>query len=42
MVKNRHQYAQEWEKKTKKKIVGYLCAHMPEEIIYAADTKSRF
>ncbi len=35
---NRHQYAQEWKKKyPDRKIVGYMCTYMPEEVLYAAD-----
>ena len=37
VVENRHQYAQEWKEKTGKKVVGYFCTYVPEEIIYAAD-----
>ncbi len=33
----RHQYAQDWKKRTGKKALGYLCTYTPEEIIYAAD-----
>jgi len=36
IVENRHQYAQDWKKRTGKKVVGYLCTYVPEEIIYAA------
>ncbi|MFC2009730.1 2-hydroxyacyl-CoA dehydratase [Chloroflexota bacterium] len=37
IVENRHQYAQDWKKKTGKKVMGYFCTYVPEEIIYAAD-----
>lgn len=33
----RHEYAQEWKRKTGGKVFGYLCTYMPEEILYAAD-----
>jgi len=36
IVENRHKYAQEWKKKTGKKVLGYFCTYMPEEIVYAA------
>lgn len=32
---NRHAYAKEWKEKTGGKILGYGCAQVPEEIIYA-------
>jgi benzoyl-CoA reductase subunit C len=34
---NRHDYAQEWKKKTGGKVLGYFCTYVPEEILYAAD-----
>jgi len=34
--KDRHQYAQEWKKRTGGKVVGYFCTYVPEEILYAA------
>lgn len=37
IVKNHHQYAQDWKEKTGKKVMGYFCTYVPEEIIYAAD-----
>lgn len=37
IVENRHQYAKDWKKKNKKKVVGYFCTYIPEEILYAAD-----
>ena len=37
VVENRHQYAKDWKKKNKKKVVGYFCTYVPEEILYAAD-----
>ena len=36
VVNNRHQYAQEWKAKTGRKVMGYFCTYVPEEIIYAA------
>jgi len=33
----RHEYAQEWKKKTGGKVLGYFCTYVPEEILYAAD-----
>lgn len=35
-VVDRHEYAQEWKARTGGKVVGYLCTHVPEEILYAA------
>jgi benzoyl-CoA reductase subunit C len=37
VVVNHHQYAQEYKKKTGRKVFGYLCSYTPEEILYAAD-----
>jgi benzoyl-CoA reductase subunit C len=34
---NRHEYAQEWKKKTGGKVLGYFCTYVPEEILLAAD-----
>jgi benzoyl-CoA reductase subunit C len=36
VVNNRHQYAQRWKGKTGRKVMGYLCTYVPEELIYAA------
>lgn len=36
VIDRRHQYAQEWKAKTGRKVVGYFCTYMPEEIAYAA------
>ncbi|MFC2038309.1 2-hydroxyacyl-CoA dehydratase [Chloroflexota bacterium] len=36
IVDNRHLYAGEWQAKTRKPVVGYLCGYVPEEILYAA------
>ena len=33
----RHEYAEEWKKKTGGKVLGYFCTYVPEEILYAAD-----
>ena len=32
----RHEYAREWKSKTGRKVVGYFCTYVPEEILYAA------
>lgn len=37
VVENRHEYAQDWQRRTGGKVVGYLCAYVPEEVLYAAD-----
>src|SRR3972149_4262074 len=36
VVKDRHAYARKWKEKTGRKVVGYFCCYMPEEIAYAA------
>ncbi len=36
VVNNRHRYARDWKKRTGRKVVGYLCTCVPEELIYAA------
>lgn len=36
ITQNRHQYAQDWKKRTGGKVVGYFCTYVPEEILYAA------
>ena len=36
IVDNRHDHAKSLKKKKNKKIIGYLCSYVPEEIIYAA------
>ncbi|MBI4296866.1 MAG: 2-hydroxyacyl-CoA dehydratase [Chloroflexi bacterium] len=33
----RHEYQQDYKKRTGKKIVGYFCTYEPEELFYAAD-----
>ena len=35
-IANRHQYMHDLKAKTGKKVIGYLCTYMPEEIVYAA------
>ncbi|MFC2017739.1 2-hydroxyacyl-CoA dehydratase [Chloroflexota bacterium] len=37
VVENRHKYAKDWKRKNKKKVLGYFCTYVPEEIVYAAD-----
>ena len=35
---NRHEYIEDWKKKNPdRKVLGYMCTYMPEEILYAAD-----
>ncbi len=36
-IDNRHEYAKEWKEENNKKIIGYFCTYVPEEILYAAD-----
>jgi len=36
VVQNRHQYAQDWQKKNGGKLLGVFCTYVPEEIAYAA------
>jgi benzoyl-CoA reductase subunit C len=36
-IDSRHEYAKAWKGRTGKKIVGYFCTYVPEEILYAAD-----
>jgi len=36
-IDNRHDYAKAWKERTEKKVVGYFCTYVPEEILYAAD-----
>ncbi|MEW5807051.1 MAG: benzoyl-CoA reductase, bzd-type, subunit N [Acidobacteriota bacterium] len=33
---NRHQYAKEWKRKNGRKVIGYFCTYVPEEILHAA------
>lgn len=35
-IDSRHEYAKAWKGRTGKKIVGYFCTYVPEEILYAA------
>jgi len=37
VVEHRHQYAQDWQRRTGGRVVGYLCSYVPEEVLYAAD-----
>ncbi|MGB5909687.1 MAG: benzoyl-CoA reductase, bzd-type, subunit N [Promethearchaeia archaeon] len=34
---NRHEYAKKWKERTGRKVIGYFCTYVPEEILYAAD-----
>jgi len=36
-IDNRHEYAKAWKERSGKKIVGYFCTYVPEEILYAAE-----
>ena len=36
LATERHRYAQEWKARTDRKIMGYFCTYVPEEIVYAA------
>lgn len=36
IFENRHQYAEDWKKRTGGKVFGYFETYMPEEIVYAA------
>ena len=36
IVDNRHRHAQDLKERKGKKIIGYMCSYVPEEIIYAA------
>ncbi len=36
LLKNRHEYARNWKKRTGRKVFGYYEPYMPEEIVYAA------
>jgi benzoyl-CoA reductase subunit C len=36
ILKNHHQYARDWKKKTGRKVLGYYEPYLPEEIAYAA------
>ena len=36
IISNHRQYMNDWKEKRKRKIIGYLCTYMPEEIVYAA------
>ncbi|MCK4720291.1 benzoyl-CoA reductase, bzd-type, subunit N [bacterium] len=34
--RNRHDYAKDWQQRTGRKVLGYFCTYVPEEILYAA------
>ena len=36
IVKQRHEYARDWKKRTGGKVIGYFCTNVPEPLIYAA------
>lgn len=36
LIEARHRYAQEWQARTGRGAVGYLCSYVPEEVLYAA------
>ena len=36
VVRERHDYAREWQRRTGGRVVGYLCSYVPEELLYAA------
>ncbi len=36
LLKNHHQYARDWKKRTGRKVLGYYEPYMPEEVAYAA------
>jgi benzoyl-CoA reductase subunit C len=36
LVENRHDYARDWKARTGRKVIGYFCTYVPEEIIYAS------
>ena len=36
LATERHSYAQEWKARAGRKVIGYFCTYVPEEIIYAA------
>ncbi len=37
VYEKRHEYAQDWQAGNEKKVMGYFCTYIPEEILYAAD-----
>ena len=37
VIKGRHEYAREWKARTGRRVFGYMCTYLPEEILYAAD-----
>lgn len=36
LVEGRHEYAREWKARTGRKVLGYFCTYVPEELVYAA------
>lgn len=36
ILKNHHEYARDWKKRTGRKVLGYYEPYMPEEVVYAA------
>lgn len=36
IARNRHRYARDWKQRTGRKVAGYLCTYVPEELLYAA------
>jgi benzoyl-CoA reductase subunit C len=36
VIKERHQYAQQWKRDKERKVLGYTCTYVPEEVIYAS------
>ena len=36
-IDNRHEYAKGWKEDNDRKVLGYFCTYVPEEILYAAD-----
>jgi benzoyl-CoA reductase subunit C len=35
-AQRRHEYARDWKARTGRKVIGYFCTYVPEEIIYAS------
>lgn len=36
VIADRHEYARQWKARTGRKVIGYFCTWLPEEIVYAA------
>ena len=36
ILENHHEYAKDWKARTGRKVVGYFCPYLPEEVAYAA------